>query len=374
MRPYIILVSIIAFWFGCDSKQIKIENSAETTFSDTLTVDFGDLPLPNEYSSSGNYQDKFYYTYFFRDSMGLFFYNHDSRIWTSNYIPIEGPEGLVKEGEFVVLNDSLAFHPLLGLAAFQLVNYQNGQVSRFKFPDSRSGFGKISDKSVHFDGVSIRFPLSYSKTNKNPDYVSEVPIYGVFDLDSSNFTYLMNFPEELYGETYSSNFLSKTFLVVEDEIYLNLSKSHNIYKYDLDLSLKEIIPLQSQNVDTSNPGLEDDQILNMMNFELGGKYSLLLESDGNLYRTVSYFSESNSNSVKNLNEYYQAFENLRFEILKYSPLTKKTMRYNFSGSPASQGIGDGLYLDKGEKLYFWLFDKEEEELEKFVSISEETSD
>lgn len=368
MKTHVIIVSIIAFWFGCNSEQIKIENSAESPFLDTLTLDFEDLPLPNEYSSSGNYQDKFYYTYFFRDSMGLYFNDLNSRDWTSNFFPMEGPEGLLKEGDFVILNDSIAFHPLAGLASFQLINYQSGQVKRFKFPDGRFGFGKITEKSVHFDGESIRFPLSFYKSTSDEDYVSQVPIYGVFDLVASEFSLLLNFPEKFHGDTYSSNFLSKTFLVADNYIYLNLAKSHEIYKYDLALNLQEIIPFQSQKVDTSNPGLENDQILNLINSKMGGEYSSLFESDGHLYRTVSYLSELNTNRVKNLNEYFQALENLRFEILKYSILTKKTESYDYSGSPTSKGIGDGLVLEKEGKLYYWLFDKEKEEVERFVSI------
>lgn len=371
MKIYRILVSIFICCLGCTSEQIKSTEPKEFTYLDTVLVDFDDLPIPNEYSSSGNYADRFYYTYFFRDSMGLNFYDLDSRNWTRNFFPMEGPDGLVKEGAFVVLNDSLAFHPLIGLASFQLINYQNGKVKRFKFPDSRFGFGKITDKSVHFDGESIRFPLSYYMSIADEDYVSQVPIYGVFDLATSDFSSLMNLPEELHGDTYSSNFLSKTFLLAENYIYLNLAKSHKIYKYDLALNLQEIIPLQSQNVDTSNPGVENDQILNMINSKMGGEYSSLFESEGHLYRTVSYLSEPNSNAVKNLNEYFQALENLRFQILKFSPLTKKTESYDYSGSPTSKGIGDGLVLEKEGQLYFWLFDKEEEEIENFVSISEE---
>ncbi|NVJ87008.1 MAG: hypothetical protein HWE15_11925 [Algoriphagus sp.] len=324
--------------------------------------------MPNENSSVGSYRGGFYFSYNYPNSMGLFFYDFASKTWESSFFPNQGPNGIIKEGPFLIINDTLAFHPLVGLSAFQLINYRNGQVKRFKLPDSRFGFGKISDKSIHFDGQFIRFPLSFSKSNLEENFVSEVPIYGVFDLKSSHFTSLMNYPEEFHGDTYSLNFLSKTFLVVDDHIYLNMAKSHNIFMYDLDLNLKEKINLQSQNVNRSNPGVKDDQILNMMDSKLGGEYSALFESGGFLFRTVSYIPKSANFPVENLNEYIESLESLRFEILKFSPSTKEIVRFDYPGSPTSKGIGDGLVFNNKAKLYFWLFDKEEEGIEKFVSL------
>ncbi|TFV96264.1 DUF4221 domain-containing protein [Algoriphagus kandeliae] len=369
MRIFIFLILWVILLPSCDFRDNRLEQINSLPFSDTLVIDFENLPMPNEKSSSGTHEGRFYFTFNFLDSMGLYFYDFVSEKWESNFFQKQGPNGIIKDGPFLIINDSLAFHPLIGLSGFQLVNYQARQVQNFKFPDNRFEVGKISDKSIHFDGRFIRFPVSFSKSNWDEDYVSEVPIYGVFDTYSSNFTSLMKYPEELFGGTYSLNFLSKTFLVVNDHIYLNMAKSHEIYKYDLGLNLVEEITLQSQNVDVSNPGLLNDQILNMMNSKLGGEYSSLFESDGFLYRTVSYLPNSSNNSVENLNGYIEVLETLRFEILKFSLSTKVISRYDYSGSPTSKGIGDGLVLKKNSNLYFWLFDKVEDGKEKFVSLS-----
>lgn len=362
---YIIVLVLLAL--GCSKLQKDSAQIVDKGFTDTLELKFRNLPLPNEKSTVGTLNNQFYYTYNIGDSLGLYVFNIKGQNWNTIFFQFEGENGLVKNGEFVLLNDSLAIHPLKGMSSFQLINYKNGEVDFFKFNDSRFGVGEISDKSIYYDGKIIGFPLSYYKSNLDKDYTSSAPIYGLFDLDLNKFVSFLNFPEEFLGSVYSLNFLSRTFLVSEDFIYLNMMKSHSIYKYDLDLSLVERIDLSSENVNVEKIGVSSDQMENMMKSMLAGEYSSIFEKNGNIYRTVSYFPNSKSLSISNLNDFIISLEDLRFEIIKYNIESKIIKRFDFSGTPKSKGIGDNIVVNS-DKLYFWLLDKTNEDIERFVSI------
>ena len=336
---------------------------------ETYEIDFQDTPMFNGSYSWGYFEDSFYYTSDHLDSLGLHVFSFAGSDWKSTYLPYEGPNGLKRNDSFVILNDTLAFHGLSGNFGFQIVNLKTKQVKDYQFIDKMINPGKVLSSSVYFDGEVIGFPITEYKSTDNPDYTKESMIYGFYSLKEQEFKHYIPFPEEFYGDTFSTNFLNHTFLVQGDSIIVNFAKSDYLYGYGLDGKLIFQKLAKIEGIKTQNPGRKSEPMENMVLSELGGKYSGLVYDGRDFYRTALTFPgglEKNNSDFLSIQE---AFESSIFQILKLDSDFNIVAEGSFSGAPGQGGIGDGLYFVRNRKVYLWDLDKGGiENIERFKPV------
>lgn len=367
MRPFLVLLFVFLL-FSCEkSEKVLILPRLEVT--DTTVLDFTDTPIPNERSSFGTYSNSFYFTHDHLDSLGLYRYDFAEGVWESSFFTLDGPNGIKKYDDFVLINDTLAIHSLKGLSAFQLINLKSKQVQTYRFLNKKMGIGKLSSSSVYFNGNRLGFPMSYSLSNKDENYTKEAPIYGVYDIEISKLVSSFGFPEEFQNDIYSTNFLHRDFVVVGETIHLSMHKSNFIYSFDLAGDLKKKTSVSSSYVSVVNTRVEANQIKNMISTMIGGVYSSFLFDGNFFYRGVIYFpkNSSNNNGV-DLKYFMELYENARFQVIKLDKNLEKVAEGEFYGASSKKGIGDNFYFIKEGSLYYWLLDKQKEELEHFVTL------
>lgn len=337
---------------------------------DTTALRFKNIPLPNERSSFGTYSNSFYFTYDHLDSLGFYRYDFEQDVWESLFLPLDGPNGIKKYDDLVLVNDTLVIHGLKGLASFQLINLKSNQFSTFRFLDTKMGLGKLTSSSIYFDGNTLGFPMSYSKSNKDENYTKEVPIYGFYDITSSKLVSSFGFPEEFHNDIYSLNFLHRDFVVEGAVIHLSMDKSHFIYSYNLNGELTRKTEVRSSCVSVANPGTSGEQSRDMISTMLGGIYSSLLFDGNFFYRNVFYLPEQfKPDDSNNLPMFINALENVKFKVIKLDQNFAKIAEGDFYGAASKKGLGDNLYFVKNGVMYFWLLNKLTEDEEIFVSLN-----
>jgi hypothetical protein len=367
MRPFLVLL-FISLCFSCESKE-KALILPLLEITDITVLDFTDMPIPDERSSFGTYSNSFYFTHDLLDSLGLYRYDFEEDIWESTFFPLDGPNGLKKYDDFILINDTLAIHGLKGFSSFQLVNLKSKQVETFRFSDTKMGISKLTSSSVYYDGNILGFPISYSMSNKDENYTKEVPIYGFYDIGLSKLVTSFGFPEEFQNYTFSTNFLNRDFLVVGETIHLSMHKSDFIYSFDLNGGLKKKTSVSSSYVSHVNPGIETNQIQNMISTMLGGIYSSFLYDGKYFYRSVLYVPKHlQQEDSGDLKSFMESYENARFKVIKLDKNFEIVAEGEFDGASSKKGIGDNFYFIKEGSLYYWLLDKQKEDLERFVTL------
>lgn len=361
------IISILFLFFSCKEKR-ELSVYPILEINDTIAFNFDNIPIPNERSSFGSSSESFYYTYGFTDSLGLYQYEFEKGLWEALFFHFDGPNGLKKDDDFVLINDTLAIHNLKGLSSFQLIDLRSKQLKTFKFEDSRMGLEKLTSNSIYFDGEVIGFPISYYMSNKDIEYTKTVPIFGIYHLDSSKIISHFGFPKDFHDDVYSLNFLSRSFSIVDQTIYLNMEKSAHIFSHDLDGKLIKKTLVDSEFVSISNPGIGENQISDMLSSVIEGRYSSFVFDGQNFSRTVIYFPNGTKPKTIDVESFMGALDQFRFKVIKLDKNLEKVGEGDFSGSPSKKGIGDDLYFTKNGTIYFWLLDKQSENIEKFVSV------
>lgn len=367
MRPFLVLL-FISLLFSCESKE-KVLLLPKLEITDTTVLDFTDRPIPNERSSFGTYSNSFYFTYDLLDSLGLYKYSFEEGAWESSFFRLEGPNGIKKYDDFVLINDTLAIHGLKGFSSFQLINLKSNQVETYRFLDNKMGIGKLTSSSVYFNGFTVGFPMSYSMSNKDENYTKKAPIYGFYDIGLSKLVTSFGFPEEFQNDIYSTNFLDRDFIVDGETIYLSMHKSNFIYSFDLNGRLNKKTSVSSSFVSVVNPRIETHQIQNMISNMLGGIYSSFLYDGKYFYRNVLYIPKHlQPDDRRDLKSFMEAFENAKFKVIKLDKNLKIVAEGEFNATSSKKGIGDNFYFKKDGLLYYWLLDKHKENMERFVTL------
>jgi hypothetical protein len=359
---------ILILFFLLSCKKNEKEDST-LVLGDKITVDFGDTPLLQENSSWGFNKSSFYYTIDHNDSLGLYIYNMIDEFWISKFFLYEGPNGLRKFDDFVLINDTLAFHSLSGFFGFQLVHLQSKEIQEFTFREIMINPGKVNFKSIYFDSEIIGFPIVEYKRTDDPDYTKESNIYGFFSLAEKQFQDFISFPEEFHNKTYSSNFLKNDFVVRGDSILANFQKSHYLYGYGLKGDKIFQIPVIVKNVNNTNPGRKSDQMDNMILAEFTGKYSSLISVGNYFYRIATTYPKTSIPSSSDFRAIVEAVKYCEMCVLKLDNNFNVLSQGIFPCVPGENGVGDGKYLVKNDRLYLWNLNKgPEESLEYFQEV------
>jgi hypothetical protein len=363
-------ILLIVFGFSllsCKSND-NSRNLSAIVLVDTLMVDFLDLPLPNERSSYGSSFDRFSYSYIFNDSIGIFILDLKSNLWNSFSIPLDGNSGLKKGGDFYFINDTLGLYNLKGSGEFQLLDFKSKTTLNYSFEDFRFNIGNASPEGVYYDKNIIGFPVSYSRCTKEMDYTKEVPIYAFFDLKENRLINSFGFPSDFHNEIYTLNDLSRTFSIVGQKIYLNMTKSPKIYVFDINGQLIDEEVISSNKVIDGNSDFIDDQMKSLIQYTYGGYYSSLLYDGKYFYRTASFLANKENFIGEKPSGFLNDLQSMKIEVIKFDKDFNLISKGEFFGSPSKKGIGDGNYFVANGKPYYWLLDKKLESQERFVSL------
>jgi len=69
-----------------------------------------------------------------------------------------------------------------------------------------------------------------------------------------------------------------------------------------------------------------------------------------------------------LKSFMESYENARFKVIKLDKNFEIVAEGEFDGASSKKGIGDNFYFIKEGSLYYWLLDKQKEDLERFVTL------
>jgi hypothetical protein len=364
----LIHLGIIIGLISCNKGVEKSDNYPAIEIKDTVAINFGEFPLPNERSSFGNIDDNYSYSFAFSDSIVVFSLDLESNSWKLSSIPLEGSSGLKKNGDFIFINDSLGLYSLKGTNNFDIINFKAKTITTYKLEDFKLNIEGRNPGCIYYNKKLIGFPVSYYQSNKEKNYTKDVPIYVFYDLEMNKVRNYIHFPAEFHDKTFSLNHLGREFLVAGEKIYLNLSKSHNIYVYNTKGELINQQEISSKKVLDSESGFSENQMKNLIQFTYEGYYSSLLFDGINFYRTASYLSSKDNLNSNKPEGFLMDLETLNLEIIKFDSSLNVISRGDFSGSPSKKGIGVGNYFIFKGKPYYWLLDKDKESQERFVSV------
>ena len=365
---------ILLFIFLIACKESKPETPI-LVLGDKISIDFGDTPLLQENSSWGFNDSSFYYTINHNDSLGLYIYHIKEKTWETIFFPIEGPNGLRRFDDFILINDTLAFHSLSGFFGFQLVHLQSKEIQEFTLREKMINPGKINYRSVYFDGRILGFPTVEYRMTDDPAYTKEANIYGFFSLSNKQFQDFISFPKEFHDKIYSSNFLKKDFIVKGDSVFINFHKSDNLYVFGLDGKQIFQKAVNARNVNTTNPGRKPDQMDNMVLTEFSGKYSSLIQTGKNFYRIAITYPKASMPLSSDFKSIVEAVKYCEMHVIKLDENLNVLAEGFFPCAPGEEGLGDGIYMVIDDRFYLWNLNKGDDESFEFfqeVIISDST--
>ncbi|MEC7752569.1 DUF4221 family protein [Roseivirga sp. UBA1976] len=216
--------------------------------SDTISIF-----LPDSINHLGNtsrpfhniYDNQFSYSTVDEGTIEIVSYNYRTDFWSKTTLYTTGPNQVYSEGAYSFINEKeFLFLPVIAPYIFK-INTNGSIIKKYQYAANPmlAVDSKIKSSSVDIHDGKIYFDLAeYADFNITSTY-ENVKTIGVYDLTTGDFSKIINFPEEYHGRLWSSNDSEHSFVVRENKIYMNFSKSKFVYVYDLNGNLltKKII-------------------------------------------------------------------------------------------------------------------------------------
>jgi len=252
MRIFLFISTLLIFiTFSCTKNTTKRQNgelNSTLILSDTIKVF-----LPDSINHLGNtsrpfnniYDNHFSYSTNDEDIVELVNYNYRTDYWSKTTLYKTGPNQVYSEGAYSFINQNeLLFLPIV--APYILKINTNGSIiekHQYAANPMQAVDSKIKSSSVDIHEDKIYFDLAeYADFNKTNTY-KKIKTIGAYDLNTGEFSKIVNYPQEYHGKLWSSNDSEHSFVISQNKIYMNFSKSNFVYVYDLngELITKKIV-------------------------------------------------------------------------------------------------------------------------------------